>query len=238
MRFLSFSVGAIVMTFAIAVRAEAPQEKDANAKPRVLLLGDSISIGYTPYVKDMLKDEAFVTRPMGKNNRAENCAGTNSGVKHIDRWLKQDGGNWDVIHFNFGLHDLKRVDPKTGKNSNNPDDPNQAPPEVYEKQLKEIVKKLKATGAVLIFATTTPVPEGVKPHRDVDAPAQYNALAKKIMHENGIAIDDLYALANPKLKDIQRPVNVHFTPEGSKLLAKQVVKHIRQALSTNPAETR
>ncbi len=237
MRFLSRLVCLIVMSFASAVWAEAPQDKDegAGTKPRVLLLGDSISIGYTPFVKEMLKDEAFVTRPMARNNRAENCAGTNNGVKHIDRWLKQDGGNWDVIHFNFGLHDLKRVDPKTGKNSNDPGDPSQAPPEVYEKQLKEIVKKLKATGAVLIFATTTPVPKGgVKPHRGVDAPEKYNAIAKKIMQQNGVAIDDLYAFAEPRLKDIQRPVNVHFTPQGSKLLAKEVVKHIRQALQQKP----
>ncbi len=236
MRFYSFLAGFVFAVSAVSARAEPPQEKDAPAKPRVLLLGDSISMGYTPSVKDMLKDEAFVTRPMGKNNRAENCAGTNNGVKNIDRWLKQDGGNWDVIHFNFGLHDLKRVDAKTGKNSNNPDDLNQAPPEVYEKQLKEIVKKLKATGAVLIFATTTPVPEGgVKPHRDVNGPEKYNAIAKKIMEENGVAIDDLYAFAQPRLKDIQRPVNVHFTPEGSKLLAKQVVQHIRKALNTKTA---
>jgi acyl-CoA thioesterase-1 len=79
------------------------------------------------------------------------------------------------------------------------------------------------------------VPEGgVKPHRDVADPEKYNALAKKIMKDNGVAVNDLYAIANPKLKEIQRPVNVHFTPEGSKLLGAEVVKHIRQALKSKP----
>jgi acyl-CoA thioesterase-1 len=219
----------------LAVPALADSLQAEAEKPRVLILGDSISIGYMPEVKSLLKDEAFVARPMGKNDRAENCAGTNNGIKNVDRWLKLEGGNWDVIHFNFGLHDLKREDPVTHQASNNPSDPHQASPEVYEKQLREIVEKLKATGATLIFATTTPVPEGgVKPHRDVADPEKYNALAKKIMKDNGVAVNDLYAIANPKLKEIQRPVNVHFTPEGSKLLGAEVVKHIRQALKSKP----
>jgi lysophospholipase L1-like esterase len=231
MRCACFLVCLAGVMSAVPVRGEFVQE--GSGKPRVLILGDSISIGYMPEVKALLKDKAIVLRPMGKNDRAENCAGTNNGIKQIDRWLELEGGHWDVIHFNFGLHDLKRVDAKTGQNSDNPNDPHQAPPEVYEKQLREIVRKLKATKAQLIFATTTPVPEGgVKPHRDLADPEKYNAIAKKIMEENGVAINDLYAFAKPRLKEIQRPVNVHFTPEGSKLLAKEVVQHIRQALKT------
>jgi acyl-CoA thioesterase-1 len=208
----------------------------ADDKPRVLILGDSISIGYTPYVQEMMKGEAVVLRPTGKPNpktnqvRAENCAGTNNGVKNIDRWLKIDGGNWDVIHFNFGLHDLKRVKSETGGNSNDPNDPHQADLAAYEKQLREITQKLKATGAKLIFATTTPYPSGVKPHRDPEDAARYNDIAKKIVAENGGTINDLYSFALPKLEEIQRPVNVHFSPEGSEQLAKEVVKHLRIAL--------
>jgi acyl-CoA thioesterase-1 len=214
------------------------QEKTApeKNKPRVLLLGDSISIGYTPFVQERLKEEAVVLRPSRTNPQTkkvanENCAGTNNGVKNIDRWLMLDGGHWDVIHFNFGLHDLKRVDPKTGANSNNPDDPHQADPETYEKQLREIVGKLKKTGAKLIFATTTPYPEGVTPHRDVEDAQRYNEIARKIMKENDVAVNDLYSVILPRLKDLQRPVNVHFTPEGSKVLGEEVAKEILTALT-------
>ena len=85
---------------------------------RVLLLGDSISIGYHRAVVEALGDDFVVVRPMAnpEKGRAENCEGTTKGVKAIERWLALEGGDWDVIHFNFGLHDLKRVDPKTRRN--------------------------------------------------------------------------------------------------------------------------
>lgn len=231
-----FSTLLILVTFCAFSSAISAQDKKTE-KPRVLILGDSISIGYTPYVQKMMEGEAVVIRPMGKKNPntgkagAENCAGTNNGVKNIDRWLKIDGGNWDVIHINFGLHDLKRVNADTGKNSNDPNDPHQADLANYEKQLREIIGKAKATGAKIIFATTTPVPEGgVKPHRDPEDVERYNTVAKKIVTEFGGEIDDLYAFALPRLKEIQRPVNVHFSAAGSELLAKQVVESVRDAL--------
>ncbi len=199
--------------------ATAPAKKKS-----VLLLGDSISIGYHKTVVSALKDEADVTRPNG------NCAGTTNGIKGIDDWLKLAGGKFDVIHFNFGLHDLKAVNANDGKNSNNPDDPRQADLKTYEKNLREIVAKLKATEAKLIFATTTPFPAGVKPFRDPEDASRYNAVAIKIMKENEIEIDDLYHFAKPRLEKIQRPANVHFTPAGSQQLGGEVVKQIRQAL--------
>jgi len=201
-------------------------------KPRVLILGDSVSIGYTPRVQEMLKDEAVVKRPMRGAEQAENCAGTSNGVARIDAWLADDGGKWDVIHFNFGLHDLKSIDPVTGAGSTNPDHPRQADPETYRRQLTTIVKKLKATDARLIFATTTPVPTGgVKPYRNPEDPARYNAIAREIMQANGVAINDLYGFAEPRLGEIQIPVNVHFTPPGSRRLAEQVAAAIRAALN-------
>lgn len=213
-------------------QAQGEDKAEKPSLPRVLLLGDSISIGYTPYVQKMLEGDAVVIRPT-RGQRPENCAGTTNGVQHVDRWLKIDGGHWDVIHFNFGLHDLKRVMPGTLSNSDDPAHPRQAEPGRYEQQLREIAQKLKASGAKLIFCTTTPVPEGgVKPHRDVDDPQRYNAIGRKIAKEVGAEVDDLFAVAQPRLKEIQRPVNVHFTPEGSKLLAEYVVKAIRQSLGS------
>ena len=205
---------------------------DAPAKKRVLLLGDSISIGYTPIVQKMLADEMTVLRPTLKNGKAENCSGTTAGVANIDRWLQIDGGKWDVIHFNWGLHDLKHVKPDGKTTSELATDPPQATVEVYEKQLGEIVAKLKATGAKLVFATTTPVPDGsMKVYRTNADAIRYNEAALRVMKENNIAINDLYAFAKPQLADIQiQPANVHFTPKGSEALAGEVVKAIRAAL--------
>lgn len=204
---------------------------DGAAKKRVLILGDSISIGYTPVVQKLLAEEMTVLRPMAKNGRAENCSGTTAGVANIDRWLQIDGGKWDVIHFNWGLHDLKHQT-ADGKASDSATDPPQATVEVYEKQLREIVGKLKATGAKLVFATTTPVPEGkMKVYRNEADVLRYNEAALRVMKEHGIAVNDLHAFAKPQLATIQiQPANVHFTSAGSEVLAGEVVKAIRAAL--------
>ena len=193
-------------------------------KRRVLILGDSISMGYTPVVKRLLREDTWVVRP------AENCEGTTKGVRNIDRWLQLDGAPFDLIWFNFGLHDLKRVK-ANGRNSNDPQDRRQAEPEVYERQLRTIVAALKQTGSALVFATTTPVPRGgVRPHRDVEDPARYNAIARAVMKENGVAVVDLYAFALARQREIQPRVDVHFTKAGSAALGRQVADQIAARL--------
>ena len=197
--------------------------------PNVLILGDSISIGYTLEVRKLLAGKANVFRPM-KGNGPENCSGTIAGVENIDRWLQ--GQKWDVIHFNWGLHDVKHVS-KDNPNvvSSKAEDPVQATVEVYTKNMETIVKKLQATGAKLIFATTTPVTPGTtNPLRERTAPGVYNAAALKVMKENNVAVNDLYTFCLPQLDKIQLPKNVHFKPEGSTALAKEVVKKISEAL--------
>lgn len=226
-RLFSRSTFFTLAALALASLANAAEPAATPAKKRVLLLGDSISIGYTPFVQELLADKAVVLRPM-KDGKAENCSSTAAGVQHIDRWLQIDGGKWDVIHFNWGLHDLKhmlRDDPT--KTSDQASDPPLASVEVYEKQLLEIVGKLQATGAKLIFATTTYVPEGShKVYRNNADVERYNAAALKIMKEKNIAVDDLYTASKENYQTWQLPVNVHFKPEGSKGLAELVVKSI------------
>lgn len=198
--------------------------EDVAGLPRVLLIGDSISIGYTVPVREMLQGKANVHRPL------TNCGPTTKGVAEIDQWLGD--GNWDVIHFNWGLHDLKFM----GPNGENLADPKastsrqQVPLDQYEANLRRLVARLKKTGAQLIWRTTTPVPAGAK-GRVVGDAAKYNAVAEKIMDEHAIAIDDQYTFAQARLKEIQRPANVHFTPAGSKALAQQTVAAIHKQLS-------
>lgn len=191
--------------------SHAPAE-DRPGLPRVLLIGDSISTGYTIAVREALAGKATVHWP------SENCGPTTRGRDRLDAWLGQ--GRWDVIHFNFGLHDLKMDNGK-----------HQVPLQDYEKNLRAIVARLKKTGATLIWCSTTPVPEKTSPPREEDGVTAYNAAAKRIMDENGIRIDDLYRFALPRLDEIQRPADVHFTPEGSKVLARQVAASIEEALA-------
>lgn len=194
-----------------------------TARARVLILGDSISMGYTPHVKDLLKDVADVTRP------DENCQGTTHGIANITKWLGD--GQWDVIHFNFGLHDIKHVDPVTRENSNKDGDPPQADLKAYTRNLTAITKQLRATGAKLIFATTTPFPDKPDgPVRRFEDVLRYNKSALKIMKKNGVVINDLYSFALPRMQALQIPNNVHFTKEGSAVLAEEVARVIRQHL--------
>lgn len=185
--------------------------KDDPSLPRVLLIGDSISIGYTVDVRKALAGKANVHRA------PTNCGPTIRGLEQIDKWLGD--GHWDVIHFNWGLHDLKMMDGK-----------HQVPIGEYEKNLETLVARMKKTGAKLIWCSTTPVPAKCSPPRTNADVLAYNAVAKKIMDRNGIEIDDLYAFTLPQVEKLQRPSNVHFTPEGSKVLAGQVAASILKAL--------
>jgi hypothetical protein len=187
--------------------------KDDPKLPRVLLIGDSISIGYTVPTRKLLAGKANVHRI------PENGGPTINGLKKLKTWLGD--GKWDVIHFNWGLHDLKM----------DKDNKHQVPLDEYEKNLRELVKEMKSTGARLIWASTTPVPDAKvsPPRKDSDVVA-YNAVAKKVMAENGVDINDLYAFALPRLKDIQIPANVHFTAPGSQALAEQVAAVIEKNL--------
>lgn len=196
---------------------------DVPGLPRVLLIGDSISIGYTVPVREMLKGVANVHRPLA------NCGPTTRGVAGIDKWLGD--GKWDVIHFNWGLHDLKYLSPN-GKSLADPKaegSRQQVPIDAYETNMRKLVARLQKTGAKLIWRSTTPVPKGAK-GRVVGDSVKYNAVAKKIMDEHGIAIDDQYTFAMTRLAKIQLPANVHFSATGSRELAEQAVAAIKKAL--------
>ena len=198
----------------------APVEEVANL-PRVLLIGDSISMGYTVPVRELLKDKANVLRVL------ENAGDSARGIVKLDAWLGAE--KWDVIHFNFGLHDLKYLD-ETGKYVS-PDQGKQvASLTQYEANLRQIVERLKKTGAKLIWASTTPVPEGTLGRVKSDE-VKYNETALRVMKEYGIEIDDLHTVVTDGPADMQLPKNVHFTKDGYQALARSVAAGIETALS-------
>ena len=137
-----------------------------------------------------------------------------------------------MIHFNFGLHDLKHVATAGGDTvTSHAEDPRQASVEQYRQNLDSIVKALRATGARLVFAATTPVAPGTSnPLREPDAPPRYNAAAVEIMEKHGIPTNDLFAFCTPQLATWQLPKNVHFTAAGYQALAGRVAKAIKQEL--------
>jgi len=200
------------------VQAQFPAEfapvADDPALPRVLLIGDSISIGYTTPVRELLRGVANIHRVH------ENGGPTPRGLQQLDSWLGD--GKWDVIHFNFGLHDIK-LDEAGNPLTSTAD---------YESNLRAIVARLRATGAKLVFATTTPVPAKIAsgPRRRSADVLERNEIARRVMNELGVPVNDLYSVAFDRLTEIQRPENVHFTDEGSRVLAVPVANAIREQL--------
>lgn len=201
--------------------------EDISGLPRVLLIGDSISIGYTVAVREKLEGKANVHRPLS------NCGPTIAGLERLDAWLATGGADkkWDVIHFNWGLHDLKYLGPN-GENLAEPGSPGshrQVSPEDYRKTLGTLVARLQKTGARLIWRSTTPVPKGAKGRVPGDA-VVYNQIAGDVMAQAKVPVHDLYGFALARLDRIQKPDDVHFTPEGSAILADDVVRVILETL--------
>lgn len=199
---------------------------DVVGLPRVLLIGDSISMGYTLPVRTLLAGKANVHRPR------VNCGHTASGLEQLDAWLATGGADqkWDVIHFNWGLHDLKYVDEKGAiSDVAAPGAKQQISPEDYRKNLTALTERLKATGAKLIWRNTTPVPEETK-GRIAHAEAAYNTIAAEVMAAAGVPTHDLAAFVTAHQTEVQLPANVHFSTAGSDALAAEVAREILGAL--------
>ena len=190
---------------------------DKPELPRVLILGDSISIGYTPRLRKSLEGKANVHRP------TTNCRWSAFGDEKIHEWL----GNkkWDLIHFNFGLLDWYWWSQDT-----------KATPESYSKNLNNIVQKLKKSEATLVFAMTTPPCVGPEKKARITvskARAQeFNQAALRVMKKHGVVVNDLYVLIENEREKYQLGKNnVHYNEAGRDLLATQVAKVIKEQLS-------
>ena len=102
--FLRSTILSFLLPACLIAQNAFDEVEDRPEKPNVLILGDSISIGYTVSVRTLLKDQVDVFRPK------DNCGPTTRGIAKLEHWLGDR--QWDVIHFNFGLHDLKYINGK------------------------------------------------------------------------------------------------------------------------------
>ncbi len=178
--------------------------EDDPALPRVLLIGDSVSRAYTLAVRKALAGKANVHRAPA------NCGPTKTGLESLDVWLGD--GRWDLIHFNFGIHD--RATPLTD----------------YRKRLEEIVDRLAATKAKLIWATTTPIPDVAAKGFTANSIVERNAVAAEVMKAKGVTVIDLFTAITPHLAEYRLPDDVHFNSIGYDFLAARVSEGIARAL--------
>lgn len=177
--------------------------KDDPKLPRVLLIGDSVSRGYTKSVRKSLAGKANVHRAPA------NCGPTSTGLKKIDVWLGD--GKWDVIHFNFGIHDRN------------------TPIADYSQRLEQLVERMKKTGAKLVWASTTPIPDDSAKKQTSASIVERNEAAAKVMAKHGVATDDLFTLITPHLEKMQNPNDVHFNASGYEFLGQRVADAIIEA---------
>ncbi|MEP0366321.1 MAG: SGNH/GDSL hydrolase family protein [Cyclobacteriaceae bacterium] len=194
-------------------------------KARILIIGDSISIGYTPFVQKSLKGVAEVVHNPG------NAQHTGNGLEHIKDWIGDT--EWDIIHFNWGLWDLCYRHPESQVQGQR-DKVNGTITyslDEYESNLDSLVQLIKMySDAELIFVTTTYVPEEETGRFSEDA-KRYNAVAEKVMKAHNVAVNNIYS----KSVKIHRKYgkgndDVHYTSRGYKHLGKQISKYLKSKL--------
>lgn len=180
---------------------------------KILLLGDSIRLGYQPYVQQLLADEVQVVGP------EENGRFSKYTLWAVNLWIKELGKP-DLIQFNNGLWDLHHEEPMVEALTSL---------EEYLDNMSRIVNELERTGAKLIFATTIPVlPDAVgRSNAEID---RYNAAAIRLMKSKGIVINDLNSLLKLEIANYVCEDRLHLTDEGYQRCADQTANLIRQYL--------
>ena len=234
MKKIIFQTLSLLFTFVTITSAQTKKAKRVNPMapieevkglPHVLIIGDSISIGYTLPTRTLLKGK------MNLHRIPTNGGPTTKGVTEIEKWLGKR--KWDLIHFNWGLHDLKYM----GKDGTNlvPKEKGgivQVPLSEYEKNLEKLVIRMKKSATQLVWRNTTPIPPGSKA-RYVGDSVKYNQAAASVMKKHGTPTLDLFTPSKKNMKDWMKKADVHYHALGSKALAERVAKDILKRLKIN-----
>ena len=221
----------LLFTFITITSAQTKKAKRVNPMapieeieglPNVLIIGDSISIGYTLPTRALLKGKVNLHRI------PTNGGPTTKGVPEIEKWLGKR--KWDLIHFNWGLHDLKYM----GKDGTNlvPKEKGgivQVPLSEYEKNLEKLVIRMKKSAKQLVWRNTTPIPPGSKA-RYVGDSVKYNQAATRVMKKHGVPTLDLFTPSKKNMKDWMKEADVHYHAHGSQALAELVAEDILKRL--------
>jgi lysophospholipase L1-like esterase len=172
--------------------------------PTVFVIGDSISLGYTPVVRKNLKGKVNVERV------PENCGKLSHALASVDKWLGSN--HYKLIYFNFGIHDRR------------------TPLATYQKELKELVPKLKQHADIVVFASSTPLPQDPSKEMDNLDILEKNQAAKEVMSENQIHVDDLYAFVEPNKHELMEANDCHFRSTGYVALGNHATETIKSLL--------
>ena len=192
---------------------------------KVLLLGDSIRMGYDEYVKELLEGEFEVFYDDADNGRFSAYT-----LWQANQFFK-NYGHFDVVHWNNGYWDMNVETPMVEA---------MHPVDEYVHFLSRITAEIRRNGAVPIFATTTPIlskeaakdviREGISSFNyNNEWVVEYNAAAVSFMKKEGVAVNDLYALCLEDSHYYKCPDLLHLTEEGYRRCAAQTACAIREA---------
>ena len=191
---------------------------------KVLLLGDSIRMGYEAMVADLLREECEV-RYSEENGRF--AAYT---LWQANQMFKEYG-RFDLVHWNNGYWDMNVEAPMTEA---------MHPLEEYRHFLQRILALCRQNADHVIFATTTPVQEkgsafdvahtGCYISYDNDWVRSYNRTARELMEQENVPVNDLYELMQSSESYYKCPDKLHLTEDGYRLCAEQAASMIRKEL--------
>jgi lysophospholipase L1-like esterase len=174
-----------------------------SERSRVFLIGGSNSIAFTPHVRDHLMYRATVNRV------PDNARSTRYTLEHLDDWLGTD--RWDLIHFNWGMHDLTRVDGRTP----------QVSLQEYVANLECLVPRLRTAGDQLVWGTILYMVEERQPKRRLRDVNAYNKAARKVMARLNVPVHDLYQLTAQR-PELLGSDGLHLTPEGCEVVGRDL----------------
>lgn len=195
------------------------------ATKKIVLIGDSIRMGYEPIVREKLAGTTEVWGP------SENCRHSIEHLLNFDAWYLSQ--NPDLIHFNFGLWDCRRLMREHEESL--------IPVEIFARNLDVILTMLmERSRAKLVWATITPViqerhrakfTEPEHPFRVSADVGLYNATAAPILAKHGVAVNDLGGFVRRnRPEEIINEDGVHYTEAGYALLGEEVTKQIAAAV--------
>ncbi len=187
---------------------------------KIILIGDSIRMGYQSRVMAQLRGRADVWAPK------ENCGHTLRIRENLQSWVIDQRP--DVVHFNSGIHDLGWMDGERVARFTAGE---------YVRSLRIIIERMRqGTQAKLIFATTTPILAPCDPSLPNDRckvppiVARYNTAAVALMQSLKVPVNDLYReIIRAGVNDCIGPDKIHMTDLGNETLAAAVMKAVSKA---------
>ena len=194
---------------------------------KIVLIGDSIRMGYDKYVKDALSNTAEVYYT------TENCRFAAYVLRFAHEW--KDKGEWgsdvDLVHWNAGLWDVIELfgdGPLTSLS-------------YYEETIARIYRRLRMLfpNAKIVFATSTPVieekcnPDFKRHNATIE---KYNEAALRALAETDTVINDLYSFMAAAPESTHSDAVHFYTPGGTELIGGKVLSVICELLKITPSE--